>query len=158
MNVPKELDCPANPRPATQNRPSSDVLASVSEGAMRAFDALDRYMERHLLHSLKPTSVPHLPNRSEAQELTRDGEIYFVSYGEGGPIKVGFTSNFDYRIKGLQTACPYPLVVLARVDGKVIAEREYHRRWAEHKLLGEWFEPHPDILAEIDRLQTQGDY
>ena len=38
-------------------------------------------------------------------------------------------------------------------DAKVAdVEKEYHPRFAEHRLHGEWFHPHPDILAEIDRL------
>jgi len=32
-------------------------------------------------------------------------------------------------------------------------ERAYHRQFAAHRLHGEWFAPHPDILAEIDRLK-----
>jgi hypothetical protein len=43
--------------------------------------------------------------------------------------------------------------VLATVRGNF--EVAYHRLFAEHRAFGEWFEPHPDILAEVDRL-TQG--
>lgn len=32
------------------------------------------------------------------------------------------------------------------------AERDYHARFAAHRLRGEWFAPHPDILAEIEHL------
>lgn len=31
-------------------------------------------------------------------------------------------------------------------------ERAYHAMFKAHRLHGEWFEPHPDILAEIARL------
>lgn len=91
--------------------------------------------------------------RREAQRYDRRGTIYFVGYANG-PIKIGFTSNLDYRIESLQTACPYDLVVLATVEGTMGLEAELHARFRSHRLRGEWFARHPEILAEIARQQT----
>ena len=81
----------------------------------------------------------------------KTGTIYFVG-PEGGPIKIGFAGRLSFRLRDLQLANAYPLTVLASVDGPPSLERDYHRRFAEHRLHGEWFSPHPEILAEIERL------
>lgn len=80
-----------------------------------------------------------------------EGTTYFVG-PEGGPIKIGFASRLEYRLKDLRTMNAYPLVVHAKVFGPLTLERAYHARFAAHRLHGEWFAPHPDILAEIERL------
>lgn len=78
------------------------------------------------------------------------GWVYFVQ-AHCGSIKIGRARDVGFRIKELQCANAHKLTLLAvAVDGG--KEAEYHRRFAEHRLLGEWFAPHPDILAEIDRL------
>ena len=82
------------------------------------------------------------------------GRVYFVS-GAGGAVKIGFTTlEVRKRISQFAVGSPVALVVLATVEGTMRLEAEYHRRFAAHRLQGEWFSPHPDILAEIDRLTT----
>lgn len=128
------------------------VPNGISEGAERAFQAVSDFIERGggFRESYGP---PDLRNqRAVAQMTGRVGEIYFVAFAEGGPIKIGFTSNFEYRLQHLQTSCPYELTVLARVEGTTADERQMHRQFADHQIRGEWFEPHADILAEIERL------
>jgi hypothetical protein len=78
------------------------------------------------------------------------GWTYFIQ-AHCGSIKIGRARNVEYRLKELQCANPHKLTLLAvALDGG--REAEYHRRFAPHRTLGEWFEPHPDILAEIERL------
>jgi len=77
--------------------------------------------------------------------------IYFVG-PEGGPIKIGHAARLDFRMKDLRTMNAYPLIIHATVEGPMRLEREYHRRFAAHRLHGEWFSPHEDILAEIAHL------
>lgn len=86
---------------------------------------------------------------------TEPGVVYFW----GSPshrIKIGFTVQPDMRLRTLryQFGC-IANSFLATVDGTMDLEREYHRRFAEHRQgKSEWFAPHPDILAEIERLAT----
>lgn len=81
------------------------------------------------------------------------GTIYFIG-PEAGPIKIGFASRLEFRLRDLQLANALPLIVHASVEGSPKLERDYHRWFAAHRLHGEWFEPHPDILAEIERLNA----
>lgn len=76
--------------------------------------------------------------------------VYFIQLGEGGPIKIGFTTNLDKRIKALQTASPDNLILLAAVEGSERTERGLHARFGEHRQRGEWFAPAPEILEYIE--------
>lgn len=82
------------------------------------------------------------------------GSIYFIAPADRCSIKIGFSRRVAFRLRGLQLANAQPLELLAAVEGPATLEREYHKRFAAHRLHGEWFAPHPDILAEIDRLQA----
>lgn len=78
---------------------------------------------------------------------------YFVG-GDVGHIKIGGTRNLTQRLRQLQCGSPIPLRVLATAIGGRAVERFYQRKFAEHRCQGEWFERHPDILAEIDRINA----
>jgi hypothetical protein len=95
-----------------------------------------------------------LPGR-RAIETLRDGKsyVYFIG-GETGPVKIGYTIAPLERLAAMQMGCPIKLSILAKVEGTVADEKAYHRRFAEHRSHGEWFERHPDILAEIERLSA----
>jgi len=80
--------------------------------------------------------------------------IYFIGPVDG-PIKIGWASRLKYRLRDLELANAFPLHVWATVEAEITLEREYHKRFAEHRLHGEWFERHPDILAEIERLASR---
>lgn len=78
--------------------------------------------------------------------------VYFIG-GDVGAIKIGLAGNAKRRLATIQAHSPIPVRLLAVIAGGREVEMSYHRRFAAHRLHGEWFEPHPDILAEIDRLQ-----
>lgn len=77
--------------------------------------------------------------------------VYFV--GCSHSIKIGSAINVGKRFTDLQACSPIPIEILATTSGGMKQERAYHRQFAAHRLHGEWFAPHPDILAEIDRLK-----
>lgn len=78
--------------------------------------------------------------------------VYFVG-GKEGPIKIGWTQQpIKERLKCIQNGSPVKLYVLATVNCTRINEKRYHKRFAAHRLHGEWFERVPEIEAEIERL------
>lgn len=85
---------------------------------------------------------------------TRPDQVYFVRAGEG-PIKIGIAADVDARVRTLQTAHAEQLIILAVTEGGQAREFEYHGRFAEHRLNGEWFAPHSDILAEVERINSE---
>lgn len=90
-------------------------------------------------------------------QALRDGKsyVYFIA-GENTPIKIGFSNQPHERLAILQTAHWCRLSIVAKVEGSLAVEADYHRRFAAHRLHGEWFATHPDILAEIERINARG--
>lgn len=76
---------------------------------------------------------------------------YFIS-SETGAIKIGVAHNVKARLATLQACCPVKLTISATAPGGIATERAYHHKFKDHRLHGEWFRPHPVILAEIERL------
>lgn len=95
---------------------------------------------------------PKLPFRPVAPTEPR---IYFIG-GDEGPIKIGYALRPQVRLRTLQIGSPFDLIILAEAPGGAEAERAYHVRFAQHRLRGEWFARHPDILAEIEAVNKRG--
>lgn len=81
---------------------------------------------------------------------------YFIGC-RSSAIKIGAAGCVKSRLKILQAHSPLKIKVLAKVQSGESLEGAYHSWFAEHRLHNEWFAPHPDILAEIARLQAQGE-
>jgi len=81
------------------------------------------------------------------------GAVYFIG-GDTGRIKIGMSVCPLERLAAFQLGSPIDLRIMALARGYFDVEDEYHSRFAEHRVRGEWFERHPDILAEIARLST----
>ena len=95
-----------------------------------------------------PARVP-----GPSKKYPENGALYFLK-DRHGAIKIGATTNFPKRLKELSYRMREALTVLCVVDGASNQERDYQKRFREHRIKGEWFHPHPDILAEIERLNT----
>lgn len=91
---------------------------------------------------------------NQREQFLAEQQVYFIA-SETGPIKIGIAGNPIGRLQGLQTSHHERLSLLATCPGGAEQERIYHRQFAEHRLNGEWFERHPDIEAEIVRLQEK---
>lgn len=83
--------------------------------------------------------------------LTGAQKVYFIG-GESGPIKIGLSRDPDARCREMKIGSPSDYRVLASVIGGCDLERAYHSRFEYAHLRGEWFERHPEIEAEIERL------
>ena len=79
------------------------------------------------------------------------GFVYFIGpANDDGPIKIGFTAGeAKNRLRSLQTGHPHPLKILAVFEGSVNMEKEVHRRFAEARVHGEWFNRTPELLQMI---------
>lgn len=84
--------------------------------------------------------------------MSKSGSIYFVQGESGGPIKIGYTTNFKNRIVSLQNGYPEKLVLLAQIPGTEETEEAFHIELQRHRLNGEWFSPHEDVLAKIAEI------
>lgn len=103
----------------------------------------DTILERLKLWGIMPTT-------------TEEGSVYFIMSDKTREIKIGFTAGqADKRLSVLQTAHPYRLQLLATIPGSRDYEKSLHNRFSGHRLEGEWFKPHPDLLAFISLIQNE---
>lgn len=99
------------------------------------------------------------------KHTTRRDKIYFIGYGDTGPVKIGTTHCVFTRLRHLQTACPELLKLLGTMNGDIGFERMLHKKFSEHRLRGEWFkrceaiekyitnhcDPPPKVIEPIDK-------
>jgi len=81
------------------------------------------------------------------------GFVYFVTAGEGGPIKIGWSQDVSRRMEELQTANPHPLVLLATIRGTMADEARCHSLFRKHQIQSEWFAHVPEILDFLKRYE-----
>lgn len=75
--------------------------------------------------------------------------IYFLRDGQGH-IKIGTTVRLSERKCQLESEVGEPLEVVGVMGGSYREESALHRRFADHNIVNEWFEPHADLLAFIE--------
>jgi hypothetical protein len=75
--------------------------------------------------------------------------IYFIGETDRGPVKIGYARDLWARVRAIQNSCPVKLDLLAALTGGRSLEREYHERFKQWRLHGEWFERSDAIEEEI---------
>lgn len=84
--------------------------------------------------------------------------IYFIQAHGKGPIKIGTTGDDPRkRMVKIQSDCPWPVRLLGAIKGSVVQEKQIHLVLARWRTQGEWFEPHPIVLAAIDEAMICGE-
>lgn len=106
----------------------------------------DHQLTKQRRGTLNVSSRPQRPKRPV---------VYFVQ-ASNGLIKIGSTKYISDRFATLQSHSPIPVTLLATIPGYRTEKFMIHARFAAHRQHGEWFDPHPDILAEIERLEPKG--
>jgi hypothetical protein len=82
--------------------------------------------------------------------------IYFIQIDNAdGFIKIGYANNLGIRISNIKVSCPYPVKILAVMEGKPKTEDKIHEILAAHCIKGEWYRPHDDVTAFIEIIIKQ---
>lgn len=144
----------------------SDSSANIPASADQKLTTLDLalmpdYRRRlHLRHigDAAPTAEDIEKEWLAWHEGRSGSRVYFVQrgYAPDAPIKIGTAKRPARRVAALQTACAERLVVLATCAGGHELEREYHQRFSDHKISGEWFRPSAALMQEIGRIRALG--
>jgi hypothetical protein len=94
------------------------------------------------------------PRRAPGERRVPDHSwVYFIQSGTDGPIKIGYTSHApEQRRDMLQVGAPETLFQLHATPGERELEQLLHARLSAHRVRGEWFAPHEDVLAVIAKL------
>lgn len=65
--------------------------------------------------------------------------MYFIQHGDYGPIKIGTAYDPEHRLRELQCGNPEQLHIRYTMPGDRSTEGEFHRRFKDWRLQGEWF-------------------
>lgn len=82
-------------------------------------------------------------------------EVHLEDLAHEGLIKIGYTTQIAKRVQSLNARGPRPIQIVALLTGSRALERALHRRFARHRMQGEWFRPHAEILDYVRGLQGQ---
>ncbi len=94
----------------------------------------------------------------ETQERAATSWVYFIQSTQGGPVKIGYSTNPIGRLSTLQTAHAHPLKIIGRMAGGIAVERSLHTLFAADRVRsdGEWFRPSAALLAFIREVGGAG--
>lgn len=115
-------------------------------------DCTDRTAAAKFEAALKAEVGNNEAQRIAPTDPSRGQAVYFIGAGADGPVKIGLAVNPAARLSAVQVFNHERLVLLGTALGGRAQETAYHARFAAHRLHGEWFARHDDILAEIAHL------
>lgn len=76
--------------------------------------------------------------------------IYFIRpIGMDGPIKIGRSCSPDRRRKTLEIWSPFPLEIIAEIEGPFDLERRFHAKFEHLHQHSEWFKADPELLETV---------
>lgn len=81
--------------------------------------------------------------------------VYFIKpIGMNGPVKIGVSYSPDSRRKTLESWAPFPLEIVAEIEGDTNIERRFHTRFAGSYVKHEWFNWTPELQDTIDAINA----
>jgi hypothetical protein len=86
----------------------------------------------------------------------RKGYVYF--FRAGNTVKIGFTTNLRERSHSLRTSCPEHAFMAKFLKGGKSTERQFHERFAEYRLKGEWFDLRGRLAKYLEMHIKQIDF
>mgnify|MGYP001581752503 FL=1 len=74
------------------------------------------------------------------------GTVYFAQATDGGPVKIGFTTNMTARLAVLQTDSWQRLQIVHSMPGNRCTEYVLHEAFEPLRVKGEWFLPSAEMV------------
>lgn len=81
--------------------------------------------------------------------------IYIIRAGDNGPVKIGKADDVELRRADLQTGHHETLHIIRVIDTADHTEAALHRRFAQHRIRGEWFHFDPEMLTFVPPFASQ---
>jgi len=75
--------------------------------------------------------------------------VYFIRAEPSGPVKIGSAVKPETRLRELQIGNAEPLRLMRSIEGGEPEERWMHHRFQEHRVRGEWFTFHEDMMVAL---------
>lgn len=83
-----------------------------------------------------------------------DPYVYFMQFGHGNPIKIGYSRNLGARLRLIQASHFEPLTMLVVKLGSRKDEMPLHDKFAKYQVRGEWFSASDEVLAFARELES----
>lgn len=106
-------------------------------GATRLLSSEATTAQEILRRIAAPTAAPAQRAKTGTPRRTH---VYVIRSSSSKLVKIGYAVNPDQRVRELQTGSPGKLTVAWSIPGHERLEREFHRRFAEYRKNGEWFD------------------
>jgi hypothetical protein len=145
-----------------RKRLPSIVLASKiveSRGDKQPREMTKEVAKRIIYEHMKLTGV--IASRQTKKVECGGCYVYIIQQQGGGNfIKIGKARDVDKRVKALQTASPYSLTILARINADndahaLCMEKAFHERLRKYSVSGEWFKPEAMIVMSRANLMPK---
>lgn len=78
--------------------------------------------------------------------------LYFIQCGDR--VKIGRSNNVHNRLRDLNVKSGEQLILLASIKEGGRLERDYHKRFHDARLNGEWFQLTAELRAAIETITT----
>lgn len=102
-------------------------------------------------HKQRPQRSRPAGTHTGRMSFAEPGYVYCIGEERRShAVKIGFARDAEFRIADLQTGNPRKLVLLGVLRGTTADERDLHARFIADNVLGEWFTPTEELLAEFD--------
>lgn len=104
---------------------------------------------------ISPKTVFDCVHKNDMYTKTKSKCVYFIQEAGflEGAVKIGVSYNPERRLKILQTGNPRPLRIIALIEGGgKAAEADLHKRFANDRMEGEWFQWTPELGKLIDKI------
>lgn len=84
------------------------------------------------------------------EDSKKTGFVYFIQKSNiEGPVKIGYSVNPESRLKQLQTSHDENLYLLKSIPGNSSLEKQYHGKYQESRINGEWFKSTEELMVDI---------
>jgi hypothetical protein len=118
--------------------------------------AVKMVFDRNKVAHFRVADLDRVRNAVARLPAKRQRYVYVVRSGKAGAFKIGIAWDVERRLCGLQTTSPRQLRLIHHEAGGGKVERAAHKALAAHRLKGEWFRPHPEVLAFVEKVKTIG--
>ena len=124
----------------------SDHCQATKLKAIKEFKAENRCNKNEIL----PQTQIFLESSKTPKPEPSYSSLVYLIHG-AGHHKIGIALDVKKRLKGIQTSCPFPVEILMtwKSENALGVEQAMHRRFAQHRLKGEWFQLPAGVLAML---------
>lgn len=127
----------------------ADVLvAEMNDRDVAAYGTLrDEFLKKQ---TIQQRSIERVRKAAADERTSQGGEVVYFVGSADGKIKIGTSANIEKRFDALQTAASVKLTLLLTIPGGSEVETELHRRFANLRETGEWFEGTAELRHFIE--------